>query len=424
MGLIVDLVIGLALIFFLFSMLVSALQELLASWLNWRGQMLQESLLRMLDGTVPPRRGTIWARLWGLFLQKYWDKRRVDLPPESLAGAVLDHGLVVALARGERLPAYLPSGIVADALVDIFRRMAGETAPTGDGIRWAIDHLPPRAPVTAFRTILVAAAGDVVRFRSGLVDWYEAQMERVSGWYTRETRYFLMLLGALAAVAFNVDAVSLTNAIREQPALRQQLVDKAKQEAAQKPDAQVPPDFNSSYAALARLSLPIGWPAANICAAEPSAAAASGILCPAGMNVAPNKIPLALVGWLLTAIAVSLGAPFWFDLMTTFVNLRNAGTPPAPSSANGTSNPATDKTPNWTPPSTAPSASPVDPPVDTFEASLLSPDEIRLLQQRIGASPTSEVDAQTRARIRDFQRGHGLPVDGRISPELLHALAL
>jgi len=29
------------------------------------------------------------------------------------------------------------------------------------------------------------------------------------------------------------------------------------------------------------------------------------------------------VGWLLTALALSLGAPFWFDLFNKLVNMRH-----------------------------------------------------------------------------------------------------
>jgi hypothetical protein len=35
-----------------------------------------------------------------------------------------------------------------------------------------------------------------------------------------------------------------------------------------------------------------------------------------------------LLGWLITAFAVSLGAPFWFDLLNKFVNVRASGKPP------------------------------------------------------------------------------------------------
>ena len=35
-----------------------------------------------------------------------------------------------------------------------------------------------------------------------------------------------------------------------------------------------------------------------------------------------------VAGWLLTAFAVSLGAPFWFDLLNRFINLRVSGKAP------------------------------------------------------------------------------------------------
>lgn len=425
MGQILDLVIGLALIFFLFSMLVSALQELLASWLNWRGQMLQESLLRLLDGVVPSRQGSIWARIWSLLLEKFWNKRRFDLPPGSLAGAVLEHGLVLALARGERLPAYLPSGVVADALVDIFRRMAGENAPTGDGIRWAIDHLPPRSPATALRAILIAAAGDVARFRSGLVDWYEAQMERVSGWYTRETRYFLLLLGLLTAICFNVDILNVTKAIREQPALLSKLVDEATNRVREGAENQTSPNLSKIFAEIKELSLPIGWPADNLCRRTDSpyiSGAAEDLLCTKGSAFAADKVPLAVFGWLLTAIAVSLGAPFWFDIMSRLVNLRAAGSPATTASQAVAPSAKAATMPPWTPTSGTSPAPGDDLVADAFESALLSPDELHLLQQKVGALATGVLDAQTRVKIRDFQRSRGLTVDGRVSPELVHAV--
>ena len=44
----------------------------------------------------------------------------------------------------------------------------------------------------------------------------------------------------------------------------------------------------------------------------------------------PNKI----IGWLLSALAFSLGAPFWFQIINKFINLQSAGTTqPAPAPA-------------------------------------------------------------------------------------------
>ena len=32
-----------------------------------------------------------------------------------------------------------------------------------------------------------------------------------------------------------------------------------------------------------------------------------------------------LPGWIITILAIGLGAPFWFDFLNRFMNLRNAG---------------------------------------------------------------------------------------------------
>jgi len=37
-----------------------------------------------------------------------------------------------------------------------------------------------------------------------------------------------------------------------------------------------------------------------------------------------------LIGWLISGLAVALGAPFWFDLLNKLVNLRGTGPRPAP----------------------------------------------------------------------------------------------
>jgi hypothetical protein len=45
----------------------------------------------------------------------------------------------------------------------------------------------------------------------------------------------------------------------------------------------------------------------------------------------------AVLGWLLSAIAIAMGAPFWFDVLNRFMNVRNAAKPILPSSQNNSS---------------------------------------------------------------------------------------
>jgi hypothetical protein len=36
-------------------------------------------------------------------------------------------------------------------------------------------------------------------------------------------------------------------------------------------------------------------------------------------------LTLLIIGWFLTAVAASLGAPFWFDILSRIMNVRNSG---------------------------------------------------------------------------------------------------
>jgi hypothetical protein len=41
------------------------------------------------------------------------------------------------------------------------------------------------------------------------------------------------------------------------------------------------------------------------------------------------------IGWLITALAVSQGAPFWFDVLNKVVNTRASGVVPKPEGDQG-----------------------------------------------------------------------------------------
>jgi hypothetical protein len=88
-------------------------------------------------------------------------------------------------------------------------------------------------------------------------------------------------------------------------------------DVAETPDAirtsykNVTSSFEDLRAQLQSFQLPIGW---------------SGLK--AAFGDSPFTVCSCLFGWLVTAVAVSLGAPFWFDLLNSFMNIRMAGTRP------------------------------------------------------------------------------------------------
>ena len=48
-----------------------------------------------------------------------------------------------------------------------------------------------------------------------------------------------------------------------------------------------------------------------------------------------GEIAVAIAGWLLTILAISLGAPFWFDTLGRLSRLRSSGKPETPLPATG-----------------------------------------------------------------------------------------
>jgi hypothetical protein len=69
--------------------------------------------------------------------------------------------------------------------------------------------------------------------------------------------------------------------------------------------------------------LPVGWPPACL-----TAAATSNSNCPKDTLGWVWFWLVRALGWFVTGLALSLGAPFWFDTLTKFMNVRGTGDKP------------------------------------------------------------------------------------------------
>jgi len=200
-------------------------------------------------------------------------------------------------------------------------------------------------------TLLADAGGTVEGFRRRLEDWFTEQMDRLSGFYKRKTKWFLILWGLGLAVALNVDSVLITRALWTDATLRSAVVAEAQQ--ALTPSTTVgggggtpppappcpiaTPGGKSASSAtsttdpfdcvaarvetLRSLQLPIGWPG------PPWRSVIHG-----GTD---RRVPhdgaswwLKGLGLIITGLAAGQGGPFWFELLGKVVNLRATGPPP------------------------------------------------------------------------------------------------
>jgi hypothetical protein len=93
--------------------------------------------------------------------------------------------------------------------------------------------------------------------------------------------------------------------------------------------------FKTIQNQLDQLNLPLGWYRASTSLDDGSAPPkeaiefrkANFLLLPT-LHTLGGTIQFHIVGWLLTAIAASLGAPFWFDTLNKFMAIRSVGKAP------------------------------------------------------------------------------------------------
>jgi len=307
-----EVVIGLTFVYLLYSLLGTLLQELIATKIGLRGLILRKAIRRMLD-----------------------DGRK----DKSLSNAFYGHPLIRYLAadnwwRFNSIPAYLTHDSFSKVVIDLLR---GTDLQAGDvyntliqkslnDAKAAWDPKPAISGETLkyLRSLWIDAQGDVQKFKLLLEQWFDEMMDRTTGWYKQWTQFILLLVGLFIAVVFNVDTLKVVDKLEHDPKLRAQVISQANDyvkahPAAAKPDAKGPEkavqdalvtqSVTMVQGDIAKTNkvLSLGWD--------------GGFLT---NDKCVNVNGRSWLGWLLTALAISLGAPFWFDLLNKLMKLRSS----------------------------------------------------------------------------------------------------
>jgi hypothetical protein len=282
---ILDVAIGLVSLFLLLSLMATAVNELIETVIRQRAKNLEKGIIELVG-----------SRHAGTFVSD-----------------IYNHGLINSLFHGnygstptKDLPSYIPSRNFALAMIDLTKNPPTD-AVLPDNIR------------TALETLRATAAGDADKLQKSVEDWYNSAMDRVSGWYKRRSQYFVFFIGlALAGIA-NADCIDYAKRLSSDASLRQSVVAFAEATAKTNPtkDDNTPAidKIKSEMHSLNGIGLPIGW---------------EGIEW--GWNSTSVERPF---GWLLTALAVSLGAPFWFDMLNKIMVVRSTVKPHEKSNEEG-----------------------------------------------------------------------------------------
>lgn len=275
---ILDAAIAMVFVYLLLSLVVSAANELIASVFKMRANNLFLGIKELLQEDE-----------------------------SKLTSVIYQHPLISGLAKKGGKPSYIPSRTFVLALLDAIAPADANTPHTMDTVQSAINNLPE--PLKKVLTTLSNEAGrDLESFKTQLEIWFNNTMERVSGWYKRRTQWIQLVFAVGFAVCLNIDSVHLGQTLFAiHSPLREALVEQAKPFLASHNDT-----LEHVTAAVSAVSLPIGW---------------AGFRW-AGLRQTAISVVSWLPGWLITALAVSLGAPFWFDLLNRFINIRGSGKAP------------------------------------------------------------------------------------------------
>ncbi len=315
-----DVALGLAFIFMLFSVLVSTLSELILSRLNMRGKTLWKAISNMLPDSAEHGKAAPLGAFLKHPLMSVMHQQRGTGPQDD--------------AR-RNFPSYMPSWQFGQILMDVLEGQGAE-AKKGE-TRWeqiqaGIDRLqgPSRGVLQALSRDadrgLLPGQDPLTVFQARLNQWYDSSMDRTSGWYKRLVQAVNFFIGLVLAIACNLNTIEIVRGLSMDAKLRQSFVqhavnavEKASEQAAtatantSESKIEARQDVNDALDEIAQAGFPIGWNRQT---------AAAWLTNPVTLFFS------SILGWLMAAVAAALGAQFWFDVMKRLVDLRGSGVKP------------------------------------------------------------------------------------------------
>ena len=176
------------------------------------------------------------------------------------------HPLIQGLMHEGQHPERLPASTFAKAIIDLATPGVSSGICFGDFERGVAAEIPPGRLRSSLLGIIHGCEARIESVQTALENWFDGSMSELSRRYKRRAQLCTTVIAIGVTIATDADTVRLARALLS---------------------------GNDTNAAL-------GW------------------------DGAPRIWPQTFVGWLLTVGAISLGAPFWFDVAR---NLSTAARP-------------------------------------------------------------------------------------------------
>ncbi len=282
---VLEVALGLICVYLVLSIGCSGIKEAIAGAFSLRSKTLEEAIRNMLND-----------------------------PSHDLAARFFAHPLITRAARPGDKPSYISSRNFTLVLFDLVAPTTGSQPRTIQDLRNSLGNLPDSAVRKTMLGFLDAAQGDLGAYREKVEAWFDDTMSRVSGWYKRKAQIIILVAGALLCTILNADTFMLVRQLWNDQALRSIVVAEARSEASRQNHVSDPTLGDVQAAFQTASGPPLGW--------RTSAGDVRGF--PHGGIAWFEKV----LGILISVAAVSMGAPFWFDMLNKLINLRLSGAPP------------------------------------------------------------------------------------------------
>ncbi|MEP6606413.1 MAG: hypothetical protein ABJA60_09910, partial [Nitrosospira sp.] len=295
---------------------------------------------------------------------------------QAFLRAFYTHPLVLALKKESNgVPSYIPPQVVGQV---VYALVTGDDSSVS--LKDAVARLPGTVKDNRIKglltTLIVQVNEDADKFRKAVEVHFDAAMDRASGWVKRHQQTVAILVAFIFVASANVDTFDLANRLSTDTEFREKQVKLAEQLLAK----YQPPHLASGTTAesIGAENRPAPPAAADVPALPPlvgSANAATATEANAVRDARANareeaeqkfttalheidgikrnlqsggialgwdtwtwtfewkpkafqEIVFKLAGLLITMFAVALGAPFWFDVLQRFMQVRQTGVSP------------------------------------------------------------------------------------------------
>lgn len=379
----IDVVIGLVFIYLLYSLLATVLAEMIATTIGLRARNLREAIDRMLNDEKDCSSAPWLRRTWEGLCRLWNSLRLMRRPKNEIVKKFYNHPEIKYLGSSGLFnnPSSFKAVSFSKTLLYLLEVNGTVAKDELDRkIRDAANSVFDKDTADYIISMWQDCENDLVKFKLQLEAWFDRTMEQASEWYKRKIQVVLLLLGLMLAWIFNADTILIVRKLSYDKETRMELVKmasgylennperpkeiaailnvkdttayKAKIDSLISVKKQLEADIASAHTLLGYGS----WLPDSI-AVKTDTATLKRTYFPAvdSSLLASNKKFISAKngyvtfnrgdklgyffgifgkhwpGFFLTALAISLGAPFWFDLLNKLMKLRTSVKQPSTS---------------------------------------------------------------------------------------------